>query len=390
MPVGAWGQTLKWTDPNATSNAEGVTYWQIYWSDINNPSYPELYNPEKLDGIEYSSSDTSVATINSTSGAITLVAPGTTTIKASVIFEQNIISASYELEYVDRTEFEEAAYFGYVGGESVNELAITYGQSTTYPELIVGDLAEETFIYSSSSPSVAIVDASGSVTIVGAGSTTISASFGGNEWCKDGSISYSLIVNPKPVMLNGTITASSKDYDGSTSASLDCSGVSIIDETGGPGIINNDNVSVTATGTFDNADAGSNKTVNISNISLTGNKASNYTVSASYVNTTTTASIYGLAASLTEAPTANTLTYTGEPQTLVSGGSADGGTLQYRLDGQNWSETVPTGIAAGDYDVWYKVEGDANHSDTNPVRITVTIAKATPTVTVPTAKEGLT
>ena len=193
-------------------------------------------------------------------------------------------------------------------------------------------------------------------------------------------------------MLNGTITASSKDYDGSTSASLDCSGVSIIDETGGPGIINNDNVSVTATGTFDNADAGSNKTVNISNISLTGNKASNYTVSASYVNTTTTASIYSLPASVTDAPTANTLTYTGEPQALLSGGSAEGGTLQYRLVKGTDYDDRPNGLQMQER-ITFSIRWTAIPIIMTPIlskSLQVTIAKATPEITAPAAKEGLT
>ena len=42
-------------------------------------------------------------------------------------------------------------------------------------------------------------------------------------------------------------------------------------------------------------------------------------------------------------------------------------------DGE-YSETVPQGTAADNYSVWYKVAGDKNHNDTDPVEITNTIA----------------
>ncbi len=73
-------------------------------------------------------------------------------------------------------------------------------------------------------------------------------------------------------------------------------------------------------------------------------------------------------------PTASELTYTGSAQALVTGGSATGGTMQYSLDGgTTYSATVPTGTAVGDYTVWYKVVGDANHNDTTPASVAVTI-----------------
>ena len=57
----------------------------------------------------------------------------------------------------------------------------------------------------------------------------------------------------------------------------------------------------------------------------------------------------------------------------------------YRLgDSGEFSADIPTGTNAGDYSVWYKVVGDENHSDTDPVEVKITIAKATPAYTVPT------
>ena len=82
-------------------------------------------------------------------------------------------------------------------------------------------------------------------------------------------------------------------------------------------------------------------------------------------------------------PAANTLTYNGIAQELITAGSATGGTMQYAL-GENenaepttgWNTTIPTASDAGTYYVWYKVVGDSSHNDTDPQCISVTIDKA--------------
>ena len=101
-----------------------------------------------------------------------------------------------------------------------------------------------------------------------------------------------------------------------------------------------------------------------------------------------TAVIGNALAEVTKAPDARELTYTGDPQELVTEGTATGGEIQYSLSKDSgYSATVPTGTVADDYSVWYYVKGDDNHSDTDPVQVEVTIKKADPDVTVP---DGLT
>ncbi|MBQ7149252.1 MAG: hypothetical protein IJR96_10960 [Pseudobutyrivibrio sp.] len=75
------------------------------------------------------------------------------------------------------------------------------------------------------------------------------------------------------------------------------------------------------------------------------------------------------------------LIYSGHAQKLVTAGTAEGGTMVYALgeDGdhapanEKFTEEIPKGTEAKTYYVWYKVKGDANHSDTTPVCIPVTI-----------------
>ena len=82
------------------------------------------------------------------------------------------------------------------------------------------------------------------------------------------------------------------------------------------------------------------------------------------------------------APTANALTYNGTEQALVTAGKTTGGTMLYRLDDSEWSEQIPTAKNAGEYTVWYKVQGNAEYADVAEQSLTVTVAKKAVTVTV--------
>lgn len=69
------------------------------------------------------------------------------------------------------------------------------------------------------------------------------------------------------------------------------------------------------------------------------------------------------------------LVYTGKEQALITAGKADGGTMQYSLNGTDWQDTVPVGTNAGTYTVQYQVIGDSNHNDSEPASVSVTIAR---------------
>ena len=88
------------------------------------------------------------------------------------------------------------------------------------------------------------------------------------------------------------------------------------------------------------------------------------------------------------APTAQeNLTYTGQEQALIIAGSVtSGGTMQYSLtENGTYSQDIPTGTDAGAYTVWYRVIGDANHNDTAPASVAVSIGKKPLTITGVTA-----
>ena len=89
-------------------------------------------------------------------------------------------------------------------------------------------------------------------------------------------------------------------------------------------------------------------------------------------------SISKAVATVTKAPVANTLTYTGAPQALVATGETTSGTLMYSLSNvEGFSENIPTGTDAGKYTVYYFVQADANHINSDTLSVDVTIAAKT-------------
>ncbi len=351
MSLGVSAQSqVRWGDPTRVDAFVEVNEWTMNWSNRGD-AYPVLSNPDKAT-VTYSSSNTGVATIDANSGAISPVAPGSTTITASVV---DAPSASYTLTYTD--DRRELGNLGF--GFSSTTASATYGDGTITPlSLTMGQLSGASVTYSSSVQSVATVDNAGSVTIKGAGSTEISASFAGDDYVKPGSASYTLTVNPKEVGLTWGTT--SFIYDGSAHAPTATA----------TGLVGNDACTVTVEGA--KTDAGSNYIATASVLSNTNYKLP--------TDNTTTFSIAKAASSVTTAPTANTLTYTGSAQALVTAGAASGGTMQYSLDNQTFAETVPTGTNVGSYTVYYKVAGDANHENAEGGQVVATIAKANATV----------
>jgi hypothetical protein len=90
-------------------------------------------------------------------------------------------------------------------------------------------------------------------------------------------------------------------------------------------------------------------------------------------------------------PTVNSLTYTGSAQALVRAGSVTGGTMVYSTtqDG-TYTTTIPTGTDVGSYTVWYKVNGDSNHTSTTPASLTVAIAPAKPALAITSSVTSMT
>ncbi len=75
-------------------------------------------------------------------------------------------------------------------------------------------------------------------------------------------------------------------------------------------------------------------------------------------------------------PTVKTgLRYTGDSQDLINAGTVTGGKFVYSSTKTGtYTEDIPTGTDAKTYSVWYKVAGDDNHADSEPVELNPVIA----------------
>ncbi|MGL2966865.1 YDG domain-containing protein [Flavobacterium sp. XGLA_31] len=127
-----------------------------------------------------------------------------------------------------------------------------------------------TVSYSSSNTAVATVSGN-TVTIVGAGTTTITASQAGDaNYSAATSVTQTLTVNVKNLNVTG-ITANSKYYDGNTTATL--SGTAVLS-----GVVGTDDVTLTGTPTavFVSSSVGTGITVNVTGYAITGAAVANY------------------------------------------------------------------------------------------------------------------
>lgn len=344
---------------------------------------------------------------------------------------------------------------------ATTEVSKTYGDGTFTNEL-TRTAVHGNVTYASGNTGVATVNATtGEVTIVSAGTTTITAKAAGMPNYKETTAAYTLTVAQKEVTITG-ITAENKYYDKTADATLVYTNAVLT------GKVDGDDLSVTATGAFDTTDAGENKTVTITNLTLTGDKAGNYKLAADGQQTATAAairkmpltiksatgitdkdyngdneaSIYDVSLwdihnapvsgvgrsiyatfpdanadetnvdvtvtvtlseeaaknyELTNSPfvaqnaakinkaagSVNALTdktglrYTGSAlELLAAAATSDTGNVEYKLDGGNWSTELPKVTTAGTYTVYYRSVGDANHNDTAGTDcITVTIGR---------------
>ena len=171
----------------ASASAAGIAYSASSASATLGKAFnaPTLSNPHNLP-VTYSSSNTSVATINS-DGAVTIKGVGEATIKAS--FAGNNTYEAAEASY--KLTVSKAADSGLAF--SASEASATMGKGFTPPTLKNPNNLPVT--YSSSKTNVATVDDKGNITLVGAGQTTIKAKFAGNNTYDAAEASYVLTVS---------------------------------------------------------------------------------------------------------------------------------------------------------------------------------------------------
>ena len=189
-------------------------------------------------------------------------------------------------------------------------------------------------------------------------------------------------INKAQITISG-ITAANKTYDGNTTATLDYSNVVF------GGIVGDDKLTVTATGAFESAAAGTGKNVAISGLTLGGDSLANYELAATGNQTETTATINKAQITISGITAANK-TYDGNTtatldySNAVFGGIVGSDKLTVTATGAFESAAAGTGknvaisglTLGGDSLANYELAATGNQSET-----TATINKAALTVT---------
>ena len=194
----------------------------------------------------------------------------------------------------------------------------------------------------------------------------------------DASGSATVNITKRPLTVTG-ITANDKAYDGNTNVVLDYSAVTL------GGVLKNDTLTVTATGTLESAGVGKQK-VTISDLTLSGDSAANYVLAKSGNQSETTANITAREVTVTITPNGGTYGSVVAAAAKLTG-AVDGKnvpvTLTYTGNGYN-DTAVP--INAGSYTVTASI-ANSNYTLTGNTTATFVITPKAVTVTGITAKD---
>jgi uncharacterized protein YjbI with pentapeptide repeats len=313
--------------------------------------------------ITYSSSNTSVATVNS-SGQVTIIAAGSATITlsqtATTNYNSGTANVSITVNKITTAISATSSYTKTYGDASFNLNATTNNTETS-------------ITYSSSNTSVATVNLSGRVTIVGAGSATITLSQTATTNYTLGSSTVSITVNKITTAIN-TISSYTKSF-GDASFNLNATtnntetpitysssntSVATVNSTGQVSIVGLGSATITLSQT-----STTNYTLGSSTVSIAVNKATT-TISAisSYTKT------YG-DASFNLNPTSNntetSITYSSDNTSVVTVNSSGEVTI------------VGAGLATMTLS-----QTETTNYNSGSKNIPITVNKATPTIIVTT------
>jgi hypothetical protein len=322
--------------------------------------------------ITYTSSDTSIFTINSTNGTITPVAAGSTTATATWAMTATVKAGSSTSESITITRATQTV--------TVDPTTISSPYGTASQTFTANTNGNGALSVSDNNATAEVAISNGTVTVSKLGglnagtviTVTVTAAQT-NQYAQASATCTITIIRANTAVLP-TWNAGSLIYSGSEQSANVAS------------YWNNYDSKVAISGT----------TVGTAATSYTAKftPTSNYAWSdGTYAAKDATWTIDKASSAVSTAPTAITgLTYNGTAQALVNAGSATNGTMQYAVkvgDGSysSWSASVPTGTNAGSYKVKYYVKGNTNYSDTTAVEITSTITIAQRAITV-TADSG--
>ena len=261
-------------------------------------------------------------------GTQTVAGDGTNVPSEAVIKNSNgdDVTASYDITYVNGTleVTKKAVTITADDATKVYDGTALTKDSYTNSDLAAGDTIESVTVTGSQTNAGQSANAPSEAVIKNAADEDVTASY---------DITYvdgTLEVTKKPVTIDG-ITAKDKTYDGITGAELDYTNIDWL----ACGMVDGDELSVTATGTFEDTSVGTNKNVAITDITLGGTSIDNYILSEDGQQTTATATINKKAVTVTALK--QTVAVNGEIESLV-----DMAELSGALEGHELAEITLT------------------------------------------------
>ena len=335
-----------------------------------------------LGTIAYSSNNTNVATVDA-DGKVTIVGAGSATITATVTDSEHYTYSGME-GYNGTTHQASVSYT-----LTVNKATGTISFDPNSEEKTYGDAAftktystmtgNGSVTYSSNNTNVATVVSSGTnagrVTIVGAGTATITANMTASTNYTAAEATYTLTVNKKAGTIGYNTTTVNKSLgDAAFTNSLSNTGdgtvtYAVSDETKDVDCTSEHVATVNATtGQVTITGYGT------ATITATVTDGTNYTYGAT---TTASYTLNVAKGTITASASNRSYTYNGTSRsiTVTVTKPASGYTIQYSTDNSTWSSTKPTRSSVGTTCVYYKVTAP-NYSDKTG-SATVTINRAT-------------
>lgn len=342
--------------------SQTITFGSLADKYTNDPDFELTASASSGLSVSYSSSNTDVATISG--NIVTIVGSGTTIITASQAgndYYEAATSVDQTLLVIDASKLDQTITFGALSDATYGDAPFALS-ATASSGLAVS--------YLSSNTDVATISGN-IVTIVGIGSTTITAlQSGDDDYNPATPVEQTLTVNQKALTISG-LAVEDKVYDGTTAATLDLSGATLV------GVVGFDDVSFTGTAEFETSGAGSSIPV-ILNLNLTGNDVGYYTL----VTPDVTGTI--LQASQTISFDALPNKTTNDAPFQLSATASSGLTVTYVSDNPSVatiSGDMVTIVGAGVANITAYQDGDANYEAATPVAQSLTVTLAPSVVT---------
>ena len=185
-------------------------------------------------------------------------------------------------------------------------------------------------------------------------------------------------INKAPLSIK-TVTITDKTYDETKTATV--SKVEFDGLKNGETLTTGESGDYTVAGEFNDANVDKANSVKVTVTLLESSEtAKNYTIEPFNVEAT-----IAKAEPVANAPQAASVKFNGGYQDLITAGTTNDGTLLYKVGEKgSYDAAIPTAMEVGTYQVYYKVAGDANHTDKEfETPVPVTISKAD-------ARDGLT